>query len=250
MTLSPAGFLAIYRREMRAWFTTPLAYVFLAAFAFAAPAFAFNVGRFFDTNRADLAPLFAYLPWLLMILMPALAMRAWAEERDRGTLEILLSLPVSVSSIALAKFAAAWTVALAALIATVPMWVAVNFLGSPDNLAIAISYLGAFLLAGSYLAIGQALSAASGSQVTAFVLSVLASLFLTMAGLPLVTDSLSGTAPAFVVEALAYSSVLERFAAFERGVVGLGDIVYFLSLIGFGITAGGLQAGASREGGR
>lgn len=250
MTFLPAGFLAIYRREMRAWFTTPLAYVFLAAFAFAAPAFAFNVGRIFDTNRADLAPLFAYMPWLLMILMPALAMRAWAEERDRGTLEILLSLPVSVSSIALAKFAAAWTVALGALVSTVPLWVAVNYLGNPDNLAIAIAYFGIFLLAGSYLAIGQALSAASGSQVTAFVLSVLAALLLTMAGLPLVTDSLSGAAPAFLVEAIVYTSVLERFAAFERGVVGVGDLVYFLTLITFGIAAGGLQAGTSREGGR
>jgi ABC-2 type transport system permease protein len=245
-----AGFLAVYRREMRSWFTTPLAYVFLAAFAFAAPAFAFNVGRFFDTNRADLATLFAYMPWLLMILMPALAMRAWAEERDRGTLEILLSLPVSVGSIAAAKFLAAWSVALGALIATFPMWIAVNYLGQPDNLAIFVAYAGAFLLAGSYLAIGQALSAASGSQVTAFVLSVLASLILTMAGLPLVTDTLSGSAPAFLVEALAWSSVLERFSAFEHGVVGLGDIVYFLSLIVFGVAAGGLQAGASREGGR
>ncbi|WP_420430432.1 ABC transporter permease [Hyphobacterium sp.] len=250
MTLWPSGFVAVYRREMRAWFTTPLAYIFLAAFAFAAPAFAFNIGRFFDTNRADLAPLFAYLPWLLMILMPALAMRAWAEERDRGTLEILLSLPVSLPSVALAKFAAAWTVAGAALVSTFPMWVAVNYLGSPDNLAIAIAYFGAFLLAGGYLAIGQGLSAASGSQVTAFVLSVLAALLLTMAGLPLVTETLSGSAPAFVVEGLAYSSVLERYSAFERGVVGVADLLYFLLLIAFGVTAGGLQIGASREAGR
>ncbi|WP_421789449.1 ABC transporter permease [Hyphobacterium sp.] len=247
---SSRGFIAIYFREMRAWFTTPLAYVFLAAFAFSAPAFAYNVGRFFDTNRADLAPLFAYLPWLLMILMPALAMRAWAEERDRGTLEIILSLPVSIGSIATAKFMAAWTVAAAALAATFPMWVAVNYLGSPDNVAILISYFGAFLLAGSYLAIGQALSAASGSQVTAFVLSVLAALFLTMSGLPLVTESLSGAAPAFVVEAIAYASVLERFAAFERGVISLPDVIYFLSLIALGVTGAGMQAGLSREAGR
>lgn len=250
MMLGLPGFLAVYRREMRAWFTTPLAYIFVAAFAFAAPAFAFNVGRFFDTNRADLAPLFAYLPWLLMILMPALAMRAWAEERDRGTLEVLLSLPVSLTSVALAKFAAAWTVAGGALAATFPMWVAVNFLGQPDNLAIAIAYFGALLLAGSYLAVGQALSAASGSQVTAFVLSALASLILTMAGLPLVTDTLSGSAPAFVVEAIAYASALERFSAFERGVVGLSDLIYFLSVIALGVAAGGLQIGASREAGR
>jgi ABC-2 type transport system permease protein len=250
MTEWTAGFLAVFRREMGTWFTTPLAYVFLAAFAFAAPAFAFNVGRFFDTNRADLAPLFAYLPWLLMVLMPALSMRAWAEERDRGTLEILLSLPVSVTSIAAAKFVAAWTVAAAALISTFPLWIAVNYVGSPDNLAISIAYFGAFLLAGSYLAIGQSLSAASGSQVTAFVLSVLSALLLTMAGLPLVTDTLSGAAPAFVVETLAYISVLERYSAFERGIVGGGDLVFFLTIIIFGITAGGLQIGASREGGR
>ena len=250
MTGWTAGFLAVFRRELGTWFTTPLAYVFLAAFAFAAPAFAFNVGRFFDTNRADLAPLFAYLPWLLMVLMPALSMRAWAEERDRGTLEILLSLPVSVASIAAAKFVAAWAVAAGALIATFPLWIAVNYLGSPDNLAIAIAYFGAFLLAGSYLAIGQALSAASGSQVTAFVLSVLAALLLTMAGLPLVTDTLSGSAPAFLVEALAYISVLERYSAFERGIVGVADLVFFVTLIVFGITVGGLQIGASREGGR
>lgn len=245
-----SGFLAVYIRELRSWFLTPLAYVFLAAFAFSASAFTFNVGRFFDTNRADLAPLFAYLPWLLMILIPALAMRAWAEEKDRGTQEVLLSLPLPLPVLVVAKFLSAWSVAGLALVLTFPLWIAVNYLGSPDNLAILVAYCGAFLLAGSYLALGQALSAIAGNQVTAFVLTVLLSLFLTMAGLPLVIDTLSQNTPGFIVELIAYASVLERFAAFERGVVALSDLIYFLSLIGFGLMAAGLWIGTVREGGR
>ena len=128
-------------------------------FAFAAPAFAFHVGRFFDTNRADLAPLFDYLPWLLVVLMPALAMRAWAEERDRGTLEFLMALPIPLWAMAAGKFLAAWSVAALAILLTFPMWIAVNYLGEPDNAAIATGYLGTLLLAGAYLAVGQALSA-------------------------------------------------------------------------------------------
>ena len=245
-----AGLNAVYRRELGAYFTTPLAFVFLAAFAFAAPAFAFNVGRFFDTNRADLAPLFAYLPWLLMILMPALAMRAWAEERDRGTIETLLSLPVPVWAAALGKFLAAWTVAALALVLTFPMWIAVNYLGAPDNMAIAAGYFGALLLAGAYLAIGQALSATTGNQVVAFVLGVLAAFLLTMAGSPFVTGALSAAMPAGLVEAITHMSALERFSAFQSGVIGVKDLVYFLSLIAGGTTAAGLLVGASRAGGR
>ncbi len=127
----------IYRRELGAYFLTPLAWVFLAVFGFAAPAFAFHVGRFFDTNRADLAPMFDYLPWLLVILMPALAMRAWAEERDRGTLEFLMALPIPLWATAGGKFLAAWTMAALAIALTFPMWIAVNYLGEPDNAAIA-----------------------------------------------------------------------------------------------------------------
>ena len=245
-----AGLHAVFRRELGAYFTTPLAYVFLAAFAFAAPTFAFNVARFFDTNRADLAPLFSYMPWLLMILMPALAMRTWAEERDRGTIETLLSLPVPVWAASLGKFLAAWCVAALALVLTFPMWMAVNYLGAPDNMAIAAGYFGALLLAGSYLAVGQALSATTGNQVVAFVLGVLAAFLLTMAGSPFVTGALSAAVPASLVEAIAHMSALERFSAFQNGVIGLKDLVYFLGLIIGGISIAGLLVGASRAGGR
>ncbi|MCF8881020.1 ABC transporter permease [Hyphobacterium sp. SN044] len=244
------GLKAVIRRELGAYFTTPLAWVFLAAFAFAAPAFAFNVGRFFDTNRADLAPLFAYLPWLLMILMPALAMRAWAEERELGTIETLLSLPMPLWAAALGKFLAAWAVAGLALVLTFPMWIAVNWLGAPDNAAIAVAYVGALLLAGAHLAIGQALSAVTPNQVVAFVLGVLVAFLLTMAGLPFVTGALSSSVPAWLVEAVAHMSALDRYAAFENGVARLPDLVYFLSLIAGGVTAAGLIAGSTREGGR
>ena len=245
-----AGLDAVFRRELGTYFTTPLAFVFLAAFAFAAPTFAFNVARFFDTNRAELTPLFTYLPWLMMILMPALAMRAWAEERDRGTIETLLSLPIPVWAAALGKFLAAWCVAALALGSTFPMWIAVNYLGTPDNMAILTGYVGALLLAGAFLAVGQALSATTGNQVIAFVLGVFMCFLLTMAGSPFVTGALSAAVPASLVEAIAHMSALERFSAFQSGVIGLKDIVYFVGLIIAGISWAGLLIGASRAGGR
>ena len=241
---------AIYRRELSAYFQTPLAYVFLAVFAFAAPAFAFHVGRFFDTNRADLAPLFDYLPWLLVILMPALAMRSWAEERDRGTLEFLMALPIPLWASAGGKFLAPWTVAALALVLTFPMWIAVNYLGAPDNAAIATGYLGALLLAGAYLAVGQALSATTANQVVAFVLGAGAAFLLTMAGLPFVLSVLGANAPAAVSEFVAGLSALDHYNAFRHGVIGLADLVYFLGLIAVCLVIAGVLVSERRGGGR
>ncbi|WP_339737258.1 ABC transporter permease [uncultured Maricaulis sp.] len=242
--------IAVYRRELTAYFQTPLAYVFLAVFAFAAPAFAFHIGRFFDTNRADLAPLFDYLPWLLVILMPALAMRAWAEERDRGTLEFLMSLPIPLWASTSGKFLAAWTVAAAAIALTAPMWIAVNYLGEPDNMAIATAYLGALLLAGGYLAIGQALSATTANQVVAFVLGAGACFLLTMAGLPLVLSVLGENAPAALSEFIAGLSALEHYDAFRNGVIDLTDLLYFAGLILASLAAAGVMIAEQRGGGR
>ena len=241
---------AIYRRELSAYFQTPLAYVFLAVFAFAAPAFAFHVGRFFDTNRADLAPLFDYMPWLLVILMPALAMRAWAEERDRGTLEFLMALPIPLWASAGGKFIAAWTMAALALVLTFPMWIAVNYLGEPDNAAIATGYLGTWLLAGAYLAVGQALSATTANQVVAFVLGAGAAFLLTMAGLPFVLSVLGANAPAAVSEFVAGLSALDHYNAFRHGVIGLADLVYFLGLIALCLVIAGVLVSERRGGGR
>ena len=242
--------IAVYRRELTAYFQTPLAYVFLAVFAFAAPAFAFHIGRFFDANRADLAPLFDYLPWLLVILMPALAMRAWAEERDRGTLEFLMALPIPLWASTGGKFLAAWTVAAAAIALTAPMWIAVNYLGEPDNMAIATAYLGALLLAGGYLAIGQALSATTANQVVAFVLGAGACFLLTMAGLPLVLSVLGENAPAALSEFIAGLSALEHYDAFRNGVIDLTDLLYFIGLIIASLAAAGVMIAEQRGGGR
>lgn len=244
------AFLAVYRRELTAYFQTPLAYVFLAAFAFTAPAFAFHVGRFFDTNRADLAPLFDYMPWLLVVLMPALAMRSWAEERDRGTLEFLMALPISLWALAAGKFMAAWSVAALALLLTAPMWIAVNYLGDPDNAAIATGYLGTLLLAGGYLAIGQALSATTSNQVVAFVLGTGAAFLLTMAGLPFVLAALGENAPAQLSEFVAGLSALDHYNAFRHGVIGLPDLVYFAGLILTSLAIAGVLIAERRGGGR
>lgn len=241
---------AIYRRELTAYFQTPLAYVFLAVFAFAAPAFAFHIGGFFETNRADLAPMFDYLPWLLVILMPALAMRSWAEERDRGTLEVLLSSPIPLWAAALGKFLAAWAIAAIALALTFPLWIAINYLGAPDNAATATAYLGALLLAGGFLAIGQALSAATSNQVIAFVLGVAACFLITAAGLPVVLEALAGRLPGAAAEALAELSALARFDSLRRGVMSLSDLIYFISLIGLGLAAAMTLIDSRRGGGR
>ena len=245
-----SGLIAVFRRELTAYFQTPLAYVFLAVFAFAAPAFAFHVGRFFDTNRADLAPLFDYLPWLLVVLMPALAMRAWAEERDRGTLEFLMALPIPLWAMAAGKFLAAWSVAALAIVLTFPMWIAVNYLGAPDNAAIATAYLGTLLLAGAYLAVGQALSATTANQVVAFVLGAGAAFLLTMAGLTFVLASLGENAPAAVSEFVAGLSALDHFNAFRQGVIGLPDLIYFAGLILVSLALAGVLIAERRGGGR
>jgi ABC-2 type transport system permease protein len=244
------GLVSVYRRELTAYFQTPLAYVFLSVFAFAAPAFAFHIGRFFDTNRADLAPLFDYLPWLLVILMPALAMRSWAEERDRGTLEFLMSLPIPLWASTGGKFLAAWSIAVAALLLTTPMWVIVNYLGSPDNAAIATAYLGAAFLAGSYLALGQALSATTSNQVVAFVLGAGSCFLITMAGLPFVLSALGDGAPAALSEFIASLSALERYNAFRHGVIDLRDVSYFLGLILASLASAAVLISERRGGGR
>ncbi|MEO1038942.1 MAG: ABC transporter permease subunit [Pseudomonadota bacterium] len=240
---------AVYRREAAAYFETPLAWVFLTVFAIAAPSFAWHVGRLFETARVDLAPMFNYLPWLLLVLMPALSMRAWAEERDRGTLEMLLAAPIPLWASALGKFLAAWTMAGLALALTFPMWAAMNYLGAPDNAAIFTAYLGALLLAGGYLALGQALSAATGNQVVAFVLGALACFIITAAGLPLVLDALSAQLPA-LADAIAGLSALSRFDAMRRGVLRLDDLIYFISLIAAGLLIAITLIDARRSGGR
>jgi len=229
--------LAVFKREFAAYFATPIAFVFLAVFLLAMGVFTFYVGHFFDTGLADLTIFFTYHPWLYLFLIPALAMRLWAEERRSGSIELLLTLPLPVWATVLGKYFAAWAFAGLALLLTFPIWLTVNYLGHPDNGVILASYLGSFLMAGAYLAIGSAISAATSNQVIAFVVSVVVCFLFTAAGAPLVTETLAGWAPLPLVEAVASFSFTTHFQAITDGVIDVRDVIFFFSLIGLFLFA-------------
>lgn len=221
----------IFRREFSGYFTTPLAAVFLAVYLIATGTFTFYVGHFYDNGIADLSIFFGYHPWLYLFLIPALAMRLWAEEKHRGTDEMLLSLPIPVWASVCGKFLAAWTVAAIALALTFPLWLTVNLLGEPDNGVIIAGYCGSLLMAGGFLAIGGAISALTSNQVIAFVLSVAVSFLFVMTGAPMVTDLFSSWVSPSIIEAIAAFGMLGHFANLAAGVLDLRDIIYFTSLI-------------------
>jgi ABC-2 type transport system permease protein len=229
--------LIIAKREFAAYFATPLALIFLCVFVALTGAFAFYVGGFFDRGQADLQSFFAYHPWLFLLLVPAIAMRLWAEERKAGTIELLMTLPITPWQAILGKFFAAWAVVGAALIATFPMWITVNYLGSPDNGVILTSYLGSFLAAGAFLAIGSAISATTKNQVIAFILAALVCFLLVMSGFELVLNAFRAWAPAAVVSAIQSMSVLTHLEDFARGTVRLPSLIFFGSLIAFALFA-------------
>src|SRR5215472_7201838 len=185
----------IFKREFASYFATPLAYVFIVIFLVAMGAFTFYVGHFYDNGIAELSVFFAYHPWLYLFLIPAIAMRLWAEERRTGTMELLLTLPVPLWATVVGKFLAAWAFTGVALALTFPIWITVNFLGDPDNGVILASYVGSFLMAGSYLAIGACISATTRNQVIAFVVSLFVCFLFTISGSPLVLDFFHGWAP-------------------------------------------------------
>jgi ABC-2 type transport system permease protein len=236
--------IAIYRRELLSYLTTPTAYVFVAVFLFAIGLFTFQVGAFFDARRADLSGFFAFHPWLFMVFLPAIAMRLWAEETRSGALELLLTLPAPTWALVLGKFLAAWTVAGVALVLTCPLWITLNFLGSPDNAAIFTAYLASLLMAGAYIAIGSAMSALTPAQVVAFVLAVLASFLLTALGLPGVADAIAAVVGAPAADAISHFSILAHFDAAQRGVIEFRSVFYFASLIAvcLGFTAVAVDA--------
>jgi len=239
--------IAIFKREFASYFATPLAFVFLIIFLFAMGAFTFYVGHFYDNGVADLTVFFGYHPWLYLFLIPALAMRLWAEERRSGTMELLLTLPVSPWSAVLGKFLAAWAFAGLALALTFPIWLTVNYLGHPDNGVILASYIGSFLMAGAYLSIGAAISALTSNQVIAFIVSVVVCFLFTVSGAPLVLDTLQGWAPLALLNAVSSFSFLTHFAAITQGVIDLRDIIFFASLIALFLFANMLAIDARRR---
>jgi ABC-2 type transport system permease protein len=239
---------AVFRREFAAYFATPVAAVFLSVFLVLAAALPFQLGRFYEQGQADLAAFFAFHPWLHLFFVPAVAMRLWAEERKAGTLELLLTLPVTTAQAVAGKFLAAWAFVGLALALTCPMWITVNYLGGPDNGAIVAAYAGSLLMAGGFLAIGSCLSAATRSQVVAYVLSVAVGLLLLLAGHDLVLAAVRSWAPAWLVESVAALSFLTHFQAIARGVLDLADLLFFLLTITLWLaaTAVVLELGRSR----
>jgi ABC-2 type transport system permease protein len=228
--LRPAFVVA--RRELAGYFATPVATVFIVVFLVLAGVLTFGVGNFFARAQADLVAFFSFLPWLLLLFVPALTMRLWAEERRLGTIELLLTLPVAPWQAVLGKFLAAWAFCAVAIALTFPFWITVNILGSPDNGVILSGYIGSLLVAGAFLAIGSAVSALTRNQVIAFVLAVVVSFLFAASGTAVVAEFLSSRLP-LLAEAARSISVFERFNGFVRGVVELRDLVFFASLIAF-----------------
>lgn len=229
--------LIVARRELAAYFATPVAYVFIVIFLVMLGALTFAVGNFFDRGQADLAPFFMFLPWLYLLLIPAITMRLWAEERRSGTIELLLTLPVAMWQAVLGKFLAAWAFAAIALALTFPMVITVNVLGTPDNGVIVAGYAGALLIAGCYLAIGAALSATTRNQVIAFVLATAVCFVFTVFGSPLVAGFVAEAVPPALLEAAQRISLIGRYESITRGVIAVRDLVFFATFIGFWLYA-------------
>lgn len=227
----------LFRRELASYFATPVAYVFIVIFLLLAGWFTFYLGGFFERGQADLVPFFSFHPWLYLFLIPAVAMRLWAEERKSGSIELLLTLPITMLQAVLGKFLAAWAFVGIALALTFPLWITVNYLGDPDNGAILAGYLGSLLMAGAFLAIGSCISASTRNQVVAFILTVVVCLVLLLAGLPMVLDVLGVVLPQFLVDAVASLSFLTHFQAIGKGVIDLRDLLYFGLMIGFWLYA-------------
>jgi ABC-2 type transport system permease protein len=222
----------LVNREFSSYFATPVAYVFLVIFLVLSGFTTFWLGNWFEANQPSLTTFFQYHPWLYLVLMPAIAMRTWAEERNSGTIELLLTLPIELKHAVLAKFTAAWAFAGVALLLTTPMWILVNYLGEPDNGVIFASYVGSWFMAGAFLAIGTCMSAATRSQVIAFVLTVVIGLLFMMFGF----INLSG-GTGWWVEMIANLGFITHFNAIAKGVFDVRDLLYFLSVMAVFIYA-------------
>lgn len=218
-------------RELRSYFATPLAYVFIVIFLAMMGVFTFYLGGFYERGQADLTPFFGFHPWLYLFLVPAIAMRLWAEERKSGSIELLMTLPVTMWQAVLGKFLAAWLFIAVALALTFPIWITVNYLGDPDNGIIVAAYLGSLLMAGGFLAIGACISAANRNQVVAFIVTVVICFLFMLAGFPLVLNFFSGWLPTALLDAISGLSFLTHFNSLSKGVLDIRDVLYFLLVI-------------------
>ena len=237
----------IVRRELASYFATPLAYVFIIIFLVLTSLFTFSLGNFYERGQADLAPFFSYHPWLYLFLVPAISMRLWAEERKSGSLELLMTLPVTLLEAVIGKFLAAWIFTAVALALTFPIWITVNYLGDPDNGVIFAAYLGSLFMAGGFLAIGACLSAVTRNQVIAFIVTIVVCFASLVAGLPIVLDFFRGWVAQPIVDAIASLSFLTHFRSISKGVIDLRDLVYFSLLIGVWLVANAIVLDAKKS---
>lgn len=236
----------IMKRELNGYFATPVAYVFIIIFLLLTGFSTFFVGNFFERGEADLYPFFSMHPWIYILLIPAISMRLWSEERKNGSIELLMTLPVSVFEAVLGKFLAAWAFTGLALLLNFPLWITVNYLGSPDNGVIFTGFLGSLLMAGGFLAIGACISATTKNQVIAFVLSLIVSLIFVLSGYGIVLDFFSSWAPATLVGAISSFSFLTHFDAISKGVIDMRDMLYFASVIAVWLFANAIVVNARK----
>ena len=223
----------IFDRELKGYFRTPLASIFLLVFLALSSGMTFFLGRFFERDQADLTAFFAWHPWLFLILMPAIGMRLWAEERRSGTIELLMTLPVTNTQLVIGKFLASWIFTLIALILSMPIWITVNYLGNPDNNVIFISYIGSWLMAGAFLALTSCLSTLTKNQVIAFIISSISGFILVMAGFGLVLSAVRSWAPIWLTETIRSMSFLSHFNRMQMGVFDFSTLLFFVSMIVF-----------------
>jgi ABC-2 type transport system permease protein len=223
----------IFDRELKGYFRTPLASIFLLVFLALSSGMTFFLGRFFERDQADLTAFFAWHPWLFLILMPAIGMRLWAEERRSGTIELLMTLPVTNTQLVIGKFLASWIFTLIALILSMPIWITVNYLGNPDNNVIFISYIGSWLMAGAFLALTSCLSTLTKNQVIAFIISSISGFILVMAGFGLVLSAVRSWAPIWLTETIRSMSFLSHFNRIQMGVFDFSTLLFFVSTIIF-----------------
>lgn len=238
--------MTLFKRELGSYFATPVAYVFIVIFLLLAGAFTFYLGNFYDRGQADLVPFFNFHPWLYLFLIPAVSMRLWAEERKTGSIELLLTLPISMLQAVVGKFLAAWFFIAIALALTFPIWLSVNYLGDPDNGVIFAAYLGSLLMAGSFLAIGCCISAFNRNQVVAFIITVAVCFLFLLSGFNLVLDVFSLWLPQAVVDAISSMSFLTHFEAISKGVLALTDVLFFILMIAFWLFASAIVIDAKK----
>ena len=238
----------IAKRELQGYFASPVAYVFIVIFLLLTGFFTFMLGGFFERNDASLVSFFMWFPWLYLFLVPAVGMRLWSEERRQGTIELLLTMPITAWQAIVGKFLASWLFLVLALVLTFPVWITVNYLGHPDNGVIVCGYVGSVLLAGAYLAIASMTSALTRNQVISFILSVVLCFLLILAGWPPVTRLLDSLNLTVVKNLVASMSVMTHFEAFQRGVLDFRDLIFFVSIIGFALFTTGVIIRSHRAG--